>query len=640
MRTWVIIFCVILSLVLGLSSHIPKAQSFPSAQPKDLFELTPRITLGQLEATESLQEWNVTSSETRTGEIIVLDDLIVQENVTLTLMNCTIQINSTESNMGRIEINGMLVIRNYTTIRAVNASFGYHFFLNPTSSFEAVNSTIRDVGRNSAVSSDRGIYSTGKQVILQSTTITRCVDGLIVATNNSVRVQDCRIVNNTLTGVRIEGQGGNVIVEGSVIEGSSYGVQIYQSLGNNTIRDCNITTNIDGVGIVGYSAAPLGNNRISENQIISQGRGAVVEQSRNNTILGNWISSQSTGIALQSSNENLILGNQIVSEFTGIILRFSVDNRIETNEIEVNNTGSGILLEAAASRNLLQENFIHRTEIGIGMRSTSLNRLIGNRIRDTQQAAILIELSPAGTYLSSNEVIVSSGVALRISQSSSITVENNSITVSSNITDPAIYLDETGNCSFIANQISVEGAAFYLDHSSNIILSENVIISTFGVFLLADDFSRNTTLTIWNNVNTTALYPRATLILIPPTVLESEIASMTLYYVNRGGKILPLSNATAPNLELVLNALTLGGGNFTIMVSIAFLNGTEANWSFSLFIYGEPTHVITKTITYATTSNTNWVMITPLLLGTFSLAGWIRKGRSKGKEFRTQNKFL
>ncbi|MFQ5981295.1 MAG: NosD domain-containing protein [Candidatus Heimdallarchaeota archaeon] len=619
--------CISLWLVFYTPLPIQEPQSLAITQTRDFPLFVPKPALAHQKPSKMLQNWNVTSSETRTGETIIAEKLTVHENVTLTLVNCTLQINSTEVNMGEVEIHGTLILQNYTLVRAVNPSFGYHFLLRSTSFFNVSDSTIRGVGTDSPARADRGIHLNGKQATLRSTNITNCIDGLVITTKNPVWILDSRIVNSTMTGIRVEGEGGNVVVENSVMEGHSYGVLIYRSFGNNTFRGCNITSSSHGIGIFDwayysfqYGVDPLANNSLDGNRITSLETGIMVDSSFNNSILGNWVASQDTGIALESSDNNVIHGNQIISENTGITLRLSDGNRIEINEIETNSSGSGIVLEPGTVRNLLRQNIIRSAGIGIGMRTASLITITDNQIFDTEQAAILIETCYRAN-ISFNEIMVSSGVGLSISESSSVVIENNTVIVSSRLVDPAIYLDGASYCSFIANQISTQGPAFYFARSSNILLLENTVSSISGLFLLADDPSKNITLNVWNNVNITALFPQSTLIIIPPAALKPEIITMALK-VEARGEMLSFSNVTAPNLELMLDAFDIGSGNFTITVTVTFLNGTEIDWTFSLYVHGESGFKPSKEIAYTTTSKAGWNILIPLLLGILLFKGW------------------
>lgn len=579
------------------------------------------------------QDWNITSSEVRTGEIILVNRLEVQENASLTLNNCILMINSTQNFTGKIVIIGSLTLRNQTIMRAYDSSFGYRFFLFSTSTFDASDSTIRDVGKESPISHDRGIHLNGMRTILRNVTITNGWDGLIIVTNRTVRIINSRIVDNAAVGVRIEGQGGNAVLEYCTIEKNPIGFQIQGDSGNNTLRYSNISSEDYSVGIFnsayynyqfGSIVAPKAINTILGNRITSNHTGITLQNSHNNTIVGNVISSESNGITLGSSYNNTISRNELWSKITGISLAFADYNQIDLNEIETSGIGTGISFEPGASGNLFQLNSIRFSKIGISSRGASPNMIVGNQIRDTLQAAISMELCKNGDTILSNELTVSSGFAMRITRTSLASIEGNVITISSKNT-PAIYLDEVENSFFTTNQITAAGSAFQLVDSSNIRFLENAISSISTPFLLADSLSKNVTVTVFDAINGSSLYVGSTMILIPQAGMESEIASMALYIAEE-----TFSKVEKPNLKLLLDTTELGGGDFNFEVKIVFVNGTDAEWFFSLIIHGRPRYYSGRTVKYETTSKTTWdIILTSFTLGLLTMKSWLQKRRKR-----------
>jgi hypothetical protein len=250
--------------------------------------------------------------------------------------------------------------------------------------------------------------------------------------------------------------------------------------------------------------------------------------------------------------------------------------------------------------------------------------IIGNQIRDTQQAAISLELVKNGDAIFSNELTAVSGFAMRMISSSLVIIEGNIIAISSkNI--PAIYLDDVENCSFTTNQISATGPAFQLVDSTNIRFLENAVASISTSFLIADSLSKNVTVTVFDVINGSSLYAGSTLIVVPQPGMESEIASMTLHIDEE-----TFSKAEKPNLELVLDTFELGGGDFNFGVRIVYINGTEADWFFSLTIHGRPRYYSGKTIKYETTSKTTLdIIFTSFTLGLLTMKSWLQKRRKR-----------
>jgi parallel beta-helix repeat protein len=525
-----------MAMFLLMDGSTPAVMAHESEISRPVFWKEQNKALVEHKQLELLQEWKVNATEVRKNEIITVNRLTVDNNVSLTLANCTLMINSTLENRGKIQISGTLILRNQTTIRAVDASIGYRFYFSSTSTFIASDSTIQDVGIYSKYAEyrDQGIHLRSKQTILRSTNITHCWNGA--------------------------------------------GVTIEHSSGNNTIRNNKIASNYQH-GVVDYSY------------------GVGMFRSNNNTICGNW------------------LGDERI----GIFLSLSDDNRIEQNEIETSAQGSGMFLEAGSSGNLLLQNIIHYARIGIEMTKASPNSVIANQFIDTHEVAILMDTCKQGDSISSNKLTVSSGIAMEIKDSSLARVENNTINASFG-TNPAIYIVDSDNCSFIANQIATEGPVFRLLASSNIFLSENAVVSTSAIFLFGDSQSMNITFALFDPVNTTSLNLGSTLKLLPNAAVKSEIVSMTLHVNER-----VLSHVDTPNLELYLNTTEIGRGTFAIAVNIVFLNGTEASWSFSLVIEGRP-------VVSTTTSKASWRVLMPLLLGLLSLKAWILKRRREKQD--------
>lgn len=621
------------SLIFSVLVLVQETQAAPKSQTRNIPESAPATVVMRQTMAIPPMEWRVSVNETRQDQVIIVKRLEVDENISLTLINCTVMINSTLDDTGQILILGTLVMRD-TVIRAVNASHGYRFFLFSLSIFDVDNCTIRDVGKNSVVSRDRGIHVNSQKTIIRNSVISHSWDGLVIITNTTATIDACQIVNNVLSGVRIEARAANILLENSVIDQNYDGIIFDWRSTNNVIRNNLITSNSQaGVSTfhdpsLYYSSVgppSVNNNSIYSNSILDQPIGVNIAYSGFNSIFDNQITSEQTGISLQYTDNNTIHNNSIVSQHDGIAARFADNNTITQNTIEAGPTDSGIILDTAASDNLLQENSIRFPEIGIELRSASSNTLIRNRIRDTQEIAISIDTCQGGNYLSFNNLTVSSGIAIKITDSEFVTLESNTVATSGSITDPAIFLEEAQSCSIFGNRITSIGPAFYLQDSPHNLFSENIATSNLAPLLALNSLSRNITLYLPVSSQTTILlFPRSTLRLVPPETIKQEIVSMILYADQQ-----LLSNSSSPSLELVLDSYDIGGGNFTITVDIEFLNGTEEQWSFFVYVQGRVYPNQNREITYATTSNANWSSLLPLILAMFMLSGWVRKRKGK-----------
>ncbi|MHA2232156.1 MAG: NosD domain-containing protein [Candidatus Hodarchaeales archaeon] len=520
--------------------------------------LTPAKGTSKSKPFALLQEWRVNSTETRENETIIVNRLIVNRNMTLTLVNCSLLVNSSVENRGKIEVYGALVLRNHTTIRASNASIGYYFYLYSTSTFNGSDSTIRDVGRNANHLRERGIHIKSAKATIQNMIITNCQKGLIFTDPGLLRINSSQIVVNGV-GIRITDEGSNITVENCVIGWNWAGIIIdnswwgHQNGANNTIQQ--------------------------------------------NAIVNNY----EYGVGMYDSINNTVRRNLLINQSRGIYLYLSKSNLIEENEIEMNPTGWGITLAEGSSANTIKQNIIQSGDIGIFMNSSSPNFLIGNQIRNTLEAAISVESCRSGDSIFSNEITANFGVALKMSDSKLIRVENNTFQIFDE-TNPGIFIEETEECSFFTNQILAAGPGFHLLDSSNILFSRNVVSSNSSTFLFANGFTKNITLTLFEEAMNSSLNDGSTLKVVPNASVESEIASMTLYVNNK-----TLASTSNPPLELILNTNDIGGGNFIVDVEIVFLNGTTVNWMFSLSVQGRPRVSTTNSET------ANWEILGTLL---------------------------
>ncbi|MFW9916052.1 MAG: right-handed parallel beta-helix repeat-containing protein [Candidatus Thorarchaeota archaeon] len=620
-------------LIFSVVVLIQESQAAPKSQARNIPESAPATIPMRQTLEVPPGDWRVSANETRQDEMIIVKRLEVDENISLTLINCVVMINSTLDDTGQILILGTLMMRD-TIIKAVNASHGYRFFLFSSSIFDVDNCTIRDVGKNSVVSRDRGIHVNSQKTIIQNSVISHSWDGLVIITNKSVTIDACQIMNNSLSGVRIEARAHNILIENSVIDQNYEGIIFDWRSTNNVIRNCLITNNSQsGVSTFhdpsayysSVSPSSVNNNSIYGNSILNQPIGVNIDYSGFNSIFDNQITSDQAGISIQYTDNNTIHSNSIASQHDGIVVRFADNNTVTQNVIEAGTTGSGIILDPGASDNLLQENSIRFPAIGVELRSASSNTLTRNQIRDTQEMAISIDTCQGGNYLSFNELAVFSGTAIKITDSDFVTLDSNTISASGSINDPAIFLEGAESCSIFGNQITSIGPAFYLQDSSNNLFSENIVTSDLNALLALNSLSRNVTLYLpISSQDIIVLLPRAILQLSPPEAIKQEIVSMTLYANQQ-----LLSSSSSPDLELVLDSYDIGGGNFTITIDIEFLNGTKAQWSFFVYVQGKVYPNPNRKITYATTSNANWNNFLPLVLAMFLLIGWVRKKKDE-----------
>ncbi|MHA2231498.1 MAG: right-handed parallel beta-helix repeat-containing protein [Candidatus Hodarchaeales archaeon] len=597
MRVMTVFVCFSVCLIIIGLTPAQEPLSANSTLTRDFSIPLPTDAVPPLTSQGMLQEWSVNSQETRENETIIVNKLAIGRNGSLTLINCILVINSTEDMRGDIDVYGALTISNQTIIRAVNTSIGYTMVFYSTSTFIGSDSTIRDVGKDSWAPSEQGVFLNGKQSILRNVTIVDGWMGLMIPTENPVKIRECSIISNQMVGIWIYSEhfqrpgGANVVLENSIVAQNSMGVLIRDSnTGNNTIRNNTVTSNTK-----------------LDLEIYAGGT--------------RWLEFYGFGIGIIRSANNRIIGNRVANQSLGIVIESADGNNISQNEITADE-GSSLILSGGSSGNLVHQNTIYSSPIGVEMNASSANTLTENQIRDTQEAAISIEASKQGNTVSSNELASSSGVALKISESSWVNVTNNTIAISSE-NDPAVYLIEADNCSFLANTITVKGPVFSLLDSSMNLLSENNAVSASTTFLLANSQSKNIMLTVFDRVNASTLNYGSTLKLRPKAAVASNIDSMALHVNER-----LLSSTNQPALELLLDTQEIGGGEYVVAVHVLFLNGTQVNWTFSLSIQGRP-------LVTSASSDTSWPMLISLsVVGLLAIKSWrIKRCRRRARKY-------
>ncbi|MHA2496439.1 MAG: right-handed parallel beta-helix repeat-containing protein [Candidatus Hodarchaeales archaeon] len=582
------LLCISFCLIIGFTSPAYETQQISSIQSQaaDSSRIIPKRPLLKRNALEPTQQWTINSSETRENEVITTDALIVERNASLMLINCTLMINSTQDSTGIINIHGTLILRNQTIVKAADPSFHYIFIFFSTSACNASDSTIRDVGESNLLQTQyEGIYLKCQQALFRNMTISNCWNGFIVVSEDPIRIENCRIIDNAVNGIRLIQGGGKTLLDNNLIE-----------------RNGRFTDNFQIPGAIIIDE----NYRKHTGQLMD-----------NCTIRSNIIrNNKHVGIGARFSENITIVGNYISNQTVGILLDFCDNFRVEANEIIADIYGSGIRLTGGCRGNLIRQNIIQIAKYGIEIIRSSPNALIENQINETSDAAILMETCVYGDTISFNELSISSGVSMKITEANSGVIEGNKIIASDDY--PVFLLEDTENCSFIANQISAQGAIFYLQDSSNDFFSENrVTSSSSGEFLLATGQSKNITLAIFDMIGFASIEQGSTLKFVPKAAIKPEIALMTLYSNDN-----TFANADASNLELILPITNADRGNKSIVVEVLFHNNTKTNWTFSIVVLGRHHSLVTST------SDASWYLLIPLTLGMQLLVLWKKRNKT------------
>jgi len=149
----------------------------------------------------------------------------------------------------------------------------------------------------------------------------------------------------------------NVTINGFHIAGGSFGKDMYKEVGLylEGVRNCSL----------------------SNNTLILNDPGIVLNNSQGNYLNGNLVSLGNEGIILDNSEENVLSNNLVVKNNQGISLNNSVNNTL------VNNTASsneiGVFLRMSQG-NKLAYNLILKNEYGIRCHVAGFNILINNNL--------------------------------------------------------------------------------------------------------------------------------------------------------------------------------------------------------------------------------------------------------------------
>jgi parallel beta-helix repeat protein len=308
-------------------------------------------------------------------------------------------------------------------------------------------------------------------------------------------------------GITLYGTSNNNTLRGNDIVGNFASLYIYLS-SNNEILENNISGGDHGVF---YEFAD-NNNRISANNVTGTVNGIYLYWSSNNIIASNNITASSgSGISLDSHSElNTIEQNNATGRDTGISLVTACDN----NTITKNNaTGMvyGIYLSGSSDNFILENKASMSNTVGIQLQSSSINNTIsGNIVSGNSDAGILLDGSCNNNIISGNNATNNSnvGICLRNACDGNIISINQvdggmrGITLEScssnrilgnyihRTTDKGLSIVWSGNVTISRNNIFSQGIGIYFEHAQNDTISgNNVTGATAGIFFSMSDFN-------------------------------------------------------------------------------------------------------------------------------------------------------
>lgn len=241
----------------------------------------------------------------------------------------------------------------------------------------------------------------------------------------------------------------------------------------------------------GYVCLVMCANITVENlSLANNGEGILLAQTRESRIINNRISACSTGIRLEKdSNENTIQHNRINDCSDGIRTYSVSNNRINDNQI-IGNT-NGIYFEQHSSNNFVSYNSIRDNKgNAIYLSVSTHNRLSENIITDNGNGITLADYNCKVNVISRNSLENSKyGIRVKGSQMYPIhcTIIENMIT---NCTQ-GIYVDYTSCINVTENVLYKNGEAFRLVESENVVLRGNNLIENNMTFIIEGNSVRH-----------------------------------------------------------------------------------------------------------------------------------------------------
>jgi parallel beta-helix repeat protein len=170
-----------------------------------------------------------------------------------------------------------------------------------------------------------------KNVTVQGLTLTKNVQGLLLANTTDSKINDNNVTANEVDGIDLSNYcDNNTLYGNNVTANGNEGIFLWYSSGN-AIFGNNVSANeYFGIDLWGYCY----NNTLSKNNIKANQYGIYLQFSGNNTLDGNNVTANSHGISLWDySSANILSGNDFTrNNYTGIYLYFSSNNRIFHND--------------------------------------------------------------------------------------------------------------------------------------------------------------------------------------------------------------------------------------------------------------------------------------------------------------------
>ncbi|MEM5771961.1 MAG: NosD domain-containing protein [Candidatus Aenigmatarchaeota archaeon] len=232
--------------------------------------------------------------------------------------------------------------------------------------------------------------------------ITNTSIGIFSLTSNLSLISENNI-SNSIIGIYLNESYNNIFDNNFISNTNSYGIYFYNS-SNNFIINSTVSNCSYGIYLTGTNYNFVENNTVSntisdaisaydsynlviKNNIISNidSYGIYFDNIYNSSIENNFIFN-TDGISIDDSKNNNITFNEIKNSYYGIAVSATENNKITKNYIY--NTSSGIDITGSAKNELVTENIILNSNIGINLDSGSDCLIYNNFFNNTKNVNI------------------------------------------------------------------------------------------------------------------------------------------------------------------------------------------------------------------------------------------------------------
>ncbi|HET8686159.1 MAG TPA: NosD domain-containing protein, partial [Methanosarcina sp.] len=179
---------------------------------------------------------------------------------------------------------------------------------------------------------------------------------------------------------------GNVTISGFHILGGPSGMGTYQEAGLylEGVQNCSLSNNTLILNDPGIVLNNSHDNYLNENLVSLGNEGITLNNSEKNVLSNNLVVKNNQGISLNNSVNNTLINNKAGSNEIGVLLRMSQGNKLAHNLILKNEYG---IRAQAAGSNILTNNNLYLNEIGVYLRGSSNNSFYENEFINFLNAA-------------------------------------------------------------------------------------------------------------------------------------------------------------------------------------------------------------------------------------------------------------